>query len=163
MEPVDSAARDSRTLTDMTLVILLLTTICLLISAALDATRIEGELSIVKAEARDLEQAFKQFYERNGGYPNVWGEPRFEPDTLEPLRERGYYDGTIAGKLVGQRIDAYDSPDDQGLNQEFWLEMTVKSDPTIRLLIADSDDAPLGGGKWHRGVFVHRDGALEAL
>lgn len=96
-------------------------------------------------------------------YPDEHGNPPFNPATLEPLRRRGYYTGAIGKYLVDGRIDAYDAPDDQGPNHEFWIEMTLASDPSVRILIARSDDAPLGRGTWTDGVFVVRDGRLEAL
>ena len=69
----------------------------------------------------------------------------------------------INGVLLNGRIDVYQSPDDQGLNQEFWLEMTLERDPSIRLLVTHSDDAPLSGGVWLDGVFVYRNGKLEPV
>ena len=41
--------------------------------------------------------------------------------------------------------------------------MTLKRDPSIRLLVARSDDAPLSGGVWLDGVFIYRDGRLEPV
>ena len=49
------------------------------------------------------------------------------------------------------------------LNDEFWLEMSLESDPSIRFLVVRSDDAPLGGGRWREGAFVYRDGELRPL
>ena len=80
-----------------------------------------------------------------------------------PLSRRGYYKGGITQFLLNQRIDAYDSPDDKGNNREFWVEMTLKRDPSIRFLVAHSDDAPLGGGVWRDGVFIYRGGKLEPI
>lgn len=134
-----------------------------LLEPALREAAVRSDARVVSAAARELWQAFERYYEINQAYPNAYLPPRFELDSLEPLRRRGYYRGFVTVKLQGDRIDAYDSPDDRGINQEFWIEMTLKSDPTIRFLIARSNDAPLGGGEWREGAFIYRDGALESL
>ena len=84
-------------------------------------------------------------------------------ETLDPLARRGYYRGVMLAKLTNNRADAYDSPDDKGRNREFWLEMTLAMDPSVRILVAKSDDAPLSGGRWVEGVFIYRNGELEPL
>ena len=78
------------------------------------------------------------------------------------MSNRGYYRGPLRTYLVNGKVDAYDSPDDRGLNREFWVEMTLRADPSIRVLVARSDDAPLGGGAWREGVFVIRNGETES-
>jgi len=134
-----------------------------LLQPALREAAVRSDVKIVSTAARDLWDAFERYYEINQAYPNAYLPPKFELDTLEPLRRRGYYRGYVTVKLQEGRIDAYDSPDDRGINQEFWIEMTLKSDPTVRFLIARSNDAPLGGGEWREGVFIYRDGVLESL
>lgn len=124
---------------------------------------LEGDLRIARKEATDLYQALQAYHERHGSYPNSHAEPRIDEGTLDPLRRRGYYTGQISGVLLNGRIDAYHSPDDQGLNQEYWVEMTLERDPSVRLLVAHSDDAPLSGGDWKEGVFIYRNGRLEPV
>jgi hypothetical protein len=134
-----------------------------LLSPALRGAAIRSDIRIVSDGACDLYEAFERYYEVNRSFPNAYLSPAFELDSLEPLRRRGYYRGYVNVKLREDRIDAYDSPDDRGINQEFWLEMTLESDPEIRFLVARSNDAPLGGGEWREGAFIYRDGVLESL
>jgi hypothetical protein len=82
-------------------------------------------------------------------------------ESLDPLRKRGYYRGSLTSHVLNHRVDAYDSPDDLGPNREFWIEMSLRSDPSVRVLVACSDDAPSSGGSWRDGVYVLRDGVLE--
>lgn len=133
----------------------------LLVASAVEAAQRREQLRLLKSEARVLYRAFNEYHERNRAYPGAYVDPVFDVKTLDPLQRRGYYRGTILSDLYRHQADAYDSPDDQGQNREFWLEMSLASDPTIRVLVANSDDAPLGGGKWLDGVYVYRDGALE--
>jgi hypothetical protein len=133
------------------------------LAAAVRASNREAEIRIVARQAVELNAAFEKYYQRHREYPRAYTGRAFEVETLDPLFSRGYYRGVIASRLRDHRADAYDSPDDQGPNQEFWLEMTLAEDPSIRILLARSDDAPLGGGRWYEGAFLYRDGALEPL
>jgi hypothetical protein len=138
--------------------------LCVLIARdGLESVRERDRIRAVYAEAKKLYEGFRRYHERNRAYPHPDVEPRFETDTLEPLRRRGYYRGELATYLVEGRIDAYDSPDDRGAGREFWAEMTLASDPNVRILVARSDDAPLSRGKWMDGVFVLRGGKVEPL
>jgi len=130
---------------------------------AMHVADVRADAQIVQREARALHDAFERYFERNGQFPNAWVEPSFDEVSLDPLRERGYYTGLINSKLLEGRIDAYDSPDDRGDNAEYWIEMTLASDPSIRFVVARSDDAPLGGGRWLDGAYMARDGSLEPL
>jgi hypothetical protein len=134
----------------------------LLARAAMDRAQLRSEVNYAVSEARALYEGLQRYHERNGAYPATYAGPRFDPATLDPLRKKGYYKGGLLSVLLDRRVDAYDSPDDQGLNHEFWVEMTLARDPSIRFLVAHSDDAPLGDGQWVDGVFVVRDGELEA-
>jgi hypothetical protein len=96
-------------------------------------------------------------------YPYASNNPPFQLDTFEPLVSLGYYNGRVMEKLQNGRADAYDSPDDLSTNREFWLELTLEKDPTVRFLIADSDDAPLAGGDYVDGVFLYRNGTVTPI
>ena len=129
----------------------------------LQQATLRANVSAVAAEAKTVYAAFKQHYIDEELYPFASANPAFELDTFEPLRSFGYYDGDITTQLAGGKADAYDSPDDQGRNREFWLEMTLKADPSIRFLVADSDDAPLSGGDYVDGIYLYRDGVLKPI
>jgi hypothetical protein len=136
--------------------------VCLTVSL-LHASDLKAQRQTLEHEARRLYTAFGDFYERHGEYPNAYAGFHLDPESLDPLRRRGYYAGHLPNRLLRERVDGYDSPDDRGLNQEFWLEMTLSDDPSTRYLVARSDNAPLGGGKWLDGVYVSRRGRLELL
>lgn len=138
--------------------------LCVLIARqGLGAARQRDQVQAACAEARKLYDGFRRYHERNHAYPRPDVEPRFELETLEPLRRRGYYRGDLERYLVDGRTDAYDAPVDTGPGREFWLEMTLAADPGVRLLVARSDDAPMGRGKWMDGAFLVRDGNVEPL
>ena len=146
--------------------VLFLTWVALAVPLAIlaaDSVGVRADRELIEREARLLYRGFCDFYERTGEFPNAYAELPFDRETLDPLRRRGYYDGPLTTRLLHQRIDAYDSPDDRGLNQEFWVEMTLAVDPAIRYVVARSDGAPLGGGSWLDGVYVLHDGRLERL
>jgi prepilin-type N-terminal cleavage/methylation domain-containing protein len=124
---------------------------------------LRAHVSAVTAESRTVLGAFKQHYVDTDMYPFAVSNPPFQLDTFEPLVSMGYYRGGLNSKLLNSQADGYDSPDDQGQNREFWLEMTLKADPTIRFLVADSDDAPLSGGTYVDGIYLFRNGVLTPI
>jgi hypothetical protein len=124
---------------------------------------LRAHVGAMAADAKSIHTGFKRFYIDNDMYPNSADDPAFQLDSFEPLVSAGYYDGRVVSKLLGDQADGYDSPDDIGLNQEFWLEMTLKYEPNIRFLIADSDNAPLGGGDFYDGIYMYKGGVLTAL
>ena len=124
---------------------------------------LRAEISAVAAECKTLQTAFKQHYIDLDVYPYASASPAFQVDTFEPLVSLGYYRGGLQSKLLNGRADAYDSPDDQGDNREFWLEMTLQKDPTVRFLVVDSDNAPLSGGNYMDGIFLYRNGVLKPI
>ena len=124
---------------------------------------LRAQVGAMASDAKAIQMGFKRFYIDNDMYPNASDDPAFQLDTFEPLVSEGYYDGRVAGKLEDDQADAYDSPDDEGRNQEFWLEMTLKVDPRIRFLVADSDNSPLGGGAHYNGIYMFKNGVLTPL
>ena len=148
---------------DIVLVVALIGMAVPLAISAVNSSKVQAEREVVEREAQQLYQAFLAFYERNGEYPKAFGVDGLDPTTLDPLRRRGYYDGPLLTRLFDERVDAYDSPDDRGRNQEFWLEMTLAEAPTVRFVVARSDNAPLGGGEWLDGVYIRHGRRLEAL
>jgi len=115
------------------------------------------------AESRTLLGAFEQYRVDQDRYPDATGSSRLQLDTFEPLVSLGYYRGGIESLLLDQRADAYDAPDGESPDQEFWLEMTLAADPSVRFLIADSDDAPLASGAFVDGISLFRNGELTAV
>ena len=129
----------------------------------LHRARVKAETGALAGDGRSLYSAFRQYYIDHGQYPNATSAPAFDVVTFEPLRSDRYYNGNMTRALVGGRAGAYDSPDDLGANQEFWIEVTLVLDPSIRFVVADSNDAPLGGGQWLDGVYLFRNGVLQHL
>jgi hypothetical protein len=133
------------------------------IYTAFHTANVRADLETAKTEAQALYDGFEKYFSRHASYPSSYIQRGFDVETLDPIGSRGYYDGHLLSKLRDHRADAYDSPDDRGQNQEFWIEMTLASEPTIRILVAKSDDAPMGSGEWLDGVYVFRRGELEPL
>jgi hypothetical protein len=130
---------------------------------ALARAALDSDLEFAESEAIALDRALHLYRERTGSFPDSFGEAGLDRRTLEPLRRRGYYEGHITTVLLDGRVDAYAAPDDRGSNQEFWMEMSLERNPSIRLLLVHSDDAPLSGGRWLDGVYVYRRGELDKL
>lgn len=129
----------------------------------LHQARIRAEVGAMAGDCRTLYVAFKEYYVDMGSYPNASDSPAFDLDTYEPLRSGKYYRGNLNRMLLSGRPDGYDSPDDLGANQEFWMEMSLQLDPNVRMVVANSNDAPLSGGEWLDGIYLYRNGVLQKL
>jgi prepilin-type N-terminal cleavage/methylation domain-containing protein len=116
-----------------------------------------ARVSSLATDARAVYLAFQQYYVDASFYPD---SGTFALDTFEPLVSQGYYTGTVGGLLVAGQADGYDSPDS---GAEFWLEMSLASNPSVRFLVAHSDDAPLGSGDYHDGIYYFYDGVLTQI
>jgi prepilin-type N-terminal cleavage/methylation domain-containing protein len=147
-------------------VLIVLATIAVLAAIAIPMMHdaiLKAHISAAATDAKAIYVAFKRFHVDNSMYPNATSDPAFQLDTFEPLVSMDYYDGRLASRLHRDRADAYDSPDDMGRNQEFWLEFSLAYDPTVRFLVSDSNDSPLGGGDYFDGIYLFRNGALSPL
>ena len=151
------------TLVEVMVVMLILFIITGMMVPLMRSAILRAHVGAMAADSKSIHLAFKRFYIDNDMYPNSEDDPAFQLDSFEPLVSEGYYDGRVKGKLEGGQADGYDSPDDQGVNQEFWLELTLKYNPNVRFLIAESDNAPLGGGEYYDGIYMYKGGVLTPL
>jgi prepilin-type N-terminal cleavage/methylation domain-containing protein len=151
------------TLLELLIVVAIIAVLAAIAIPAMREALVRANIAAAAADAKELHSAFKKFYMDNNMYPYAVSSPAFQLDTFEPLVSMGYHNGHTASRLLNQRADGYDSPDDQGTNREFWLEFSLKIDPSVRFLVADSDDAPLGGGQYFDGICMFRDGVLTKL
>ena len=124
---------------------------------------LRAHISAAATDAKALHVAFKRYHMDRSEYPNSDADPSFQLTASSRWSSMGYYDGRVGSRLLNNQADAYDSPDDSGQNQEFWLEISLAYDPTVRFLISDSDDAPLSGGNYYDGIYLFRNGALAPL
>lgn len=146
------------TLIEMLVVVVILGILAAIAVNVMGGTREKASLAAVQSSAREVYIAFEEFYVDNDGYPNATTDPAFQLDTFDPLVSGGYYSGGILPLLEGGRADDYDSPNDEGPNQEFWLIMTPDLEGDYRLVVANSDDVPLDPGTRYSGIQVFKDG-----
>ncbi len=124
--------------------------------------QVKAHLATVVADSMILFHGLEEFYTINYKYPNATSNPAFNLVTFEPLRTIVGYQGSINARLLNGRADSYDSPDDQGPNQEWWVQMTLLIDPSFQVVIAVSDNVPLLPGTWMQGVYTFENGTLIA-
>ncbi len=157
------AARRGFTLIELLIVVAIIAIIAAIAIPVFQEAMLRAHISAAAADGQALYTAFKRFHVDNNMYPFAVTAPAFELDTFEPLVSMEYYTGTPGTRMLGEQIDSFDSPDDEGVNQEFWVEFSLAFDPTIRFVVADSDNAPLAGGQYIDGVYIYRDGVLSRL
>ena len=150
-----------------TLIEVMVVTVIIAILAGIAGVQMRGvqvraHLASVVADGSILFHGLEEFYALNYMYPNASSNPAFDLVTFEPLRTMIGYQGSINARLVNGQADAYDSPDDQGSNQEWWVQLSLAIDPSFQVVIAVSDNVPLLDGTWLQGVYTFENGTLIA-
>ena len=148
------------TLVEVLIVVAIIAILMAIVMPMMREAMLRAHISSAASDARSIAVAFKRYAVDNSAYPD---EGSVDLATFEPLVAGKYYDGRVGSRLVNDQADAYGAPDDNGTNQEFWMEITLAYDPTVRLVIADSDDAPLGGGMFIDGIALYKNGVLSPL
>ena len=151
------------TLVELLVVMAVISLLMAITVPIMQSAMLRAHVGAMATDARAIHDGFKRHFIDNNMYPNAAGDSSFVLATFEPLVSMGYYDGRIASKLMDTQADGYDSPDDEGINQEFWIELTLGVDPSVRFLVADSNNAPLSGGAQMDGVYFYRHGVLTPL
>ena len=150
-----------------TLIELMIVTVIVAILAGIAGVQFRGiqvkaHLASVVADGRILHHGLEEFYALNYEFPNATSNPAFNLVTFEPLRTLVGYQGSINARLLNGQADAYDSPNDQGSNQEWWVQMTLLIDPSFQVVIAASDNVPLLNGVRLDGVYTFENGVMIA-
>ena len=150
------------TLIELMIVTLIVALLAGIAGLATRGVQVKAHLTSVVADSRILFHGLEEFYAINYMYPNATSSPAFDLVTFEPMRSIVGYQGSINSRLVNGQADAYDSPDDRGPNQEWWVQMTLLIDPSFQVVIAASDNVALNPGVWMFGVYTFENGTLIA-
>ena len=117
-----------------------------------------ARLNALVADGRTLRIAFAGYNIDRDEYPPCCSpaDEALDRTTLHPLTRDGYLQdgGGITGKLSGSALTLYDSPDLPTSNHDFYVVMTHRSDSTIVVLVADTDEYPGHVGTPLSGVYL---------
>lgn len=141
--------------------------------------RSNAERASLISDGRALYRAFVIYYLQYEEYPlaTTVNPHKFDLATFGPLTTNSLMGGlpldidvqTLKDKLSGGQAEEFDSPDDMGTNQEFYVILPWIKDPTIKFVVASSDnvrydkDNPttvVDGGNWLDGVFMTQGGNI---
>ena len=118
----------------------------------------KSRTSALVANGRGLYSAFMQFEFDNDVFPATSTPPSrtFNLSTLFPLSTSGYisHPTSLTTQLQGGMVTAYDSPNVGGPDSQFWAVLTSATDPSIVILIANTDQYPGNIGTWYDGVYL---------
>ena len=138
----------------------------------------KSERAVIISDCNAIYRGFIVFYIENNFYPFASSGDNdylFNPATFAPLdNSTDKMGGMNLGlelniKNLLKRVDfeKYDSPDlPLGDNQEFYLVMKLKADPTLKFIAAQSfstkyaDGTPVDGGNWLDGVYMSKGGKI---
>lgn len=153
----DSMQHDQRGFSLLELLIVVATVLVLMAIAIpmFQDALLRARTSSLSTDAKALYVAIKQYYVDNNTYPPTGA---LDAGTLDPLASMGYYTGKVTTRLEAGQIDGY-----LGTQNEFWLEMTLDNDNSIRFLVADSQNAPLGGGDYRDGIYLFVNGVEHEI
>lgn len=117
-----------------------------------------SRLNALVADGHTIHTALLSYNIDKDEYPPCCSPPdeALDRTTLHPLTRDGYLkDGTaLTGKLAGGALTLYDSPDLPSSNHDFYVVMTHRSDSTVVVLVADTDEFPGHVGTHLNGVYI---------
>ena len=164
------------TMLELLIVILILGTIYVIAVPQYVSYREKSQKRAIISECRSLYRAFVIFYLEHEEYPYATeGEFLFNKETLFPLTNKSAMGGasfdididTFLKKFDGAKAEKFESPDDMGTNQEFYLILPWVGDPNVKFVISASDNieyadgTSVDGGNWLDGVFITEGGAIH--
>lgn len=108
-------------------------------------------------DGKAVYDAFMRYYADQGFFPSTSSpaDRAFNLSTMSPLTTSGHIKQPTAftSKLRNNRFTAYDSPNVGASDTQFWVVMTSRKDPSIVMLVANTDQYPGYEGTWYDGVF----------
>lgn len=147
-----------------------------------------AERASMLSDARSLYRAFVIYYLEYQEYPLATSgleEHIFDKETFEPLTDASLMAGLpfdidieqFRDKLDGRKAEEFESPDDMGDNQEFYVILPWAKDPNIKFVVAASDGEDpdndgisngvlyadgtvVDGGNWIDGVYITEGGTI---
>ena len=134
-----------------------------------------SDRAVIITDCNALYRGFVVYYIEHDEYPYASEGPAqyvFNSTTFTPLTNPDVMgmdlELELSVKKLLERVDfeAFDSPDEPiGDNQEFYLVLKWKADPTLRFIVAQSfateyDGAAVDGGNWLDGVYMSRGGSI---
>jgi prepilin-type N-terminal cleavage/methylation domain-containing protein len=118
---------------------------------------LKSQKAAMAADARAVYDAFMRYYTDNSFFPSTSSPATraFNLSTMSPLTTGGYVKqpGAITSKLRNNQFTAYDSPNAGSSDTQFWVVMTNKKNPSLVVLVANTNQYPSSMGTWYDGIF----------
>src|SRR5262245_54813092 len=118
---------------------------------------LKSQKTAMAGDAKLVYDAFMRYYADNSLFPSTSTPVNraFNLDTMAPLSTNGYVTlaTPILSKLQSNRFTAYDSPNAGASDTQFWLVMTNKKNPSIVVLVANTNQYPSDIGTWYDGIY----------
>jgi hypothetical protein len=126
--------------------------------------RSTSEEELLRA-ASTLYMALDEYNIRYDRYP-ASGDPAEESldrSTLQPLQREGVLPSphVVLAQLSEGEVSVYCTPDLPTANHDYWAVLVSRSDPQVKVLLADTDEYPGREGEPMRGVYLLRGGSWK--
>lgn len=154
------------TLIELLIVVAIIGLISAIVIPSLQRAVTRSVKTALAADGNAVYSAFTRYYSDNGFFPSTSSPTTraFSLSTMFPL-SNGYVTvpSAITTKLQNDRFTAYDSPNLSGSDTQFYVVMTSKRDPSIVLLVANTDQYPGYTGTWYDGVYFIQGSSIVPL
>jgi len=157
------------TLVELLIVIAIIGIIAAIAIPQFNSYREKSVRASIVADCGALFRGFTVYYLEYDYYP-LKDEFQLGPvNTFKPLSDKAALDmdlglelnvARLQKQMQGGKADTYDSPDDLGWNQEFYLTLSWIKDSSLRFVVAEANDVLdadgnlVDGGNWLSGVFM---------
>ena len=155
------------TMIEVLMVVAILGLLAAITLPIMTAGLLRSKQAALAADGKILYGSFIKYNIDNGTFPSTSSPPAraFSLTTLAPLSNNGYYGQSVGltMKLQNSRVTAYDSPNVGGSDSEFYAVLTLKSNPSIVVLVASTSNYPGHIGTWYDGVYYIQGANIVAV
>lgn len=112
-----------------------------------------------------LYDALEAYRIQNGRFP-ASGDPvgdSLDLSSLQPLQQEGHLPSphVVLAQLEEGEVSIYCTPDLPTANHDYWAVLVSRSDPQVKVLLADTDEYPGRTGERMKGIYLLRGGSWK--
>lgn len=166
-QPQTRASRHGLTLLEVVMVLAIVMILSAIAIPGFSAALLSSHRTALVADANRLYLAFMEYQVDHRVFPatSMPQERALDLKTLAPLSRGSYFQGveSLTRKLLGGQLTAYDSPDVEAADTQFWAVLTLAYDPSVVVLVASTNQFPGHDGTWLEGLYYVQGGEIVPI